>query len=60
MEVAAEILLLLRSLLWPAAGAGCHHSPVRCSRAATTVMLSDFTQLEPGGQQGPGAAPAVG
>lgn len=43
MEVAAEILLLLRSLLWPAAGAGCHRSPVRCSRAATTVMLSDFS-----------------
>lgn len=42
MEVAGEILLLLRSLLWPAVRAGCHRSPVRCSRAATTVMLSDF------------------
>lgn len=44
IEAAGEILLLLQSLLWPAAGAGCHRSPVRCSRSATTVILSDFSR----------------
>lgn len=56
IKAAEEIFSPLLSLLLCAVDAQHHHSPTGHRTSATTV-LPDFLQLEPGGQQAPGAIP---